>query len=166
MADIAKAAGVSRQAVYLHFGTRGGMLMALVKRADRRFTIEEDLFASFNVADAEARLEASLDVWFAFVRRIAPVAQELIRLRDTDPDASAAWEDRMAVLRSWLRVLVQSLKTDGALARGWSVETASEYLWAASSVQFWALLVRDCGWQESQAEKTIQRTVSAAILKR
>ena len=36
MAEIAKAAGVSRQAVYLHFGTRGGMLMALVKRADRR----------------------------------------------------------------------------------------------------------------------------------
>ena len=164
MAEIAKASGVSRQSVYLYFGTRGGMLMALVKRADRRFTIEEDLFAAFETDDARARLDAALKIWFAFVRRIAPVARELIRLRDTDPDAAAAWEDRMAELRSWLRVLVRSLKADGALAPGWSVEAASDYLWAASSVQAWSLLVHDCGWQAARAERTMRQAIASALL--
>lgn len=164
MTEIAAAAGVSRQAVYLHFGTRGGVLMALVKRADERFRIKELMFGAFEIEDPERRLQQTIDTWIDFVQKIHPVAKDLIRLRETDADASAAWEDRMSDLRNWLVVLVRSLKADGALAPGWTVKEAAEYLWAAFSVQMWGLLVNDCGWRPRRASAVLKSSISRALI--
>ncbi|MDG1826246.1 MAG: TetR/AcrR family transcriptional regulator, partial [Henriciella sp.] len=48
LATIAKAAGISRQSIYDHFGSRGGMLIALVRRADDRLSIKDGLFNAFS----------------------------------------------------------------------------------------------------------------------
>ncbi len=162
--EIATAAGVSRQAVYLHFGSRSGLLMALVKRADERFEIEERLFSSFAVADPRDRLETTIRVWIDFVMTIFPVASDLIRLRETDEAASAAWEDRMAELRRWLNVLAVSLEKDGALAPDWKAQEAAEYLWAAFSVQVWGLLTKDCKWSARKATRILSRAICRALL--
>lgn len=165
MLDIAKAVGVSRQAVYLHFGTRGGLLMALVKRADERFEVREDFFKAFNTTSPADRLDACLGVWLAFVPKILPVAKDLIRLRATDPDASAAWEDRMSDLRSWLRQLIESLQAEGALASSWTIEAATDYLWIASSVQVWDLLVVERNWEPDRAAAILRASISKVLLK-
>lgn len=166
ISEIARAAGISRQAVYLHFGSRGGLLMALVRRADTRFEIKERLFACIGVPDPEERLDRLVQVWIDFVTKIYPVATDLVRLRATDRDASAAWEDRMTDLRSWLLTLTTSLKQDGALAAGWSPKEASEYLWASFSVQLWGLLVEDCGWDRDRALSVLRRTIRQTLLGR
>ena len=165
MSQIAKAVGISRQAVYLHFGTRGGLLMALVKRADERFEIREDLFAAMKIDKPSDRLEACLQVWFAFVEKILPVAKDLIRLRATDADAAAAWDDRMSDLRSWLRQLITSLQTDKALATGWTVDEATDYLWVSSSVHVWDLFVVERGWKQDRTADVLRRTISATLLR-
>lgn len=161
--EIAKAAGISRQSVYDHFGSRGGLLMALVRRADDRFDIKNGLFEAFGRADPVERLDITIDVWIDFVERIFPVATDLIRLRATDADASAAWEDRMADLRSWLVVLTESLEKDGALAAGWTARTAAEYLWAAFSVQMWGMLTKECAWPADQARAVLRQTIRQAL---
>ena len=166
ISEIASAAGISRQAVYLHFGSRGGLLMALVRRADTRFEIKERLFACIDVSDPEERLDRLVRVWIDFVTKIFPVATDLVRLRATDRDASAAWEDRMTDLRSWLLALTTSLEEDGALAAGWSPKEASEYLWASFSVQLWGLLVEDCGWDQDRALSVLRRTIRQTLLGR
>lgn len=165
MSDIAKAVGVSRQAVYLHFGSRGGLLMALVRRADDRFEIRQDFFAAMKRPVASDRLDACLCVWFRFVRRIVPVARDLVRLRATDADAAEAWEDRMRDLRAWIRQLVATFQEDGALVPGWEVEEAADYIWTASSVQIWDMLVRERGWSEARAESVLRRTISTIVLR-
>ena len=165
MSDIAKAVGISRQAVYLHFRTRGGLLMALVRRADERFEIREDFFAALAAPSPAERLDACLRVWLAFVPKILPVAKDLIRLRATDPDAAAAWEDRMSDLRSWLRQLTESLHAEGALASSWTIEEATDYLWTASSVQVWDLLVVERNWNPDRAVKILRESISKVLLK-
>ncbi|NER79733.1 MAG: TetR/AcrR family transcriptional regulator [Leptolyngbya sp. SIO1D8] len=165
ISDIAQAVGISRQAVYLHFGTRGGLLMALVKRADERFTIREDFFAALDLPLPAERLDACLQVWLAFVPKILPVAKDLIRLRATDPDAAAAWEDRMSDLRSWLQQLVESLQVEEALASSWTIEAATDYLWVASSVQVWDLLVVERNWQPERAEIVVRQAIAKILLK-
>ena len=163
MAQIAKAVGVSRQAIYLHFGSRGGLLMALVKRADERFTIKEDYLAAIEIPDGKERLDQCLHVWFMFVRKIRPVARDLIRLRATDPDAKAAWEDRMADLRSWIHKLTQSLQNDGLLAENWDASLAADYIWVTSSIQTWDIYISECHWPEEQAEIVLRQSIASVL---
>lgn len=166
LAEIGKAAGISRQSVYDHFGSRGGLILALVRRADDRFDIKARLHAAFEDADPEVRLKNTIAVWITFVQEIYPVATDLIRLRSTDEAASVAWEDRMAELRQWLQQLTLSLEHDQALQEAWSAKSASEYLWAAFSVQSWGLLTRDCDWPEATAEDVLTRTICQALLRK
>jgi len=165
LAEIAAAVGMTRQSVYVHFGSRGGLLVALVRRADQR----EDIFAKFEkalaLADPAARLDAYLKAWFVYVPKIDPVASDLIRLRVTDVDAAAAWADRMAALLACFRELSDSLAKDGALAKGWTATRAADYLWAACSVQAWGLLVKERGWSAATASKTIRASVARVLLK-
>ena len=166
LSEIAAAVGMTRQSIYVHFGSRGGLLIALARRADER----EDIFAKFERAlattDPKDRLDAYLKAWLVFVPKIHPVATDLIRLRATDEDAAAAWQDRMDDLRACFRELAASLAKDGALAKDWSVERAADYLWAACSVQAWDLLVSDRGWRPAAASKVIRQTVARVLLDR
>ncbi len=164
MQDIAAATGVSRQSVYLHFKSRGGLLMALVRHADEKFTIQADFERAIRTPGAAERLDACLKVWFAFAQKIRPVATDLIRLRKTDPDASAAWEDRMRDLRAWERGLIQSLAAEEALASHWTVADATDYLWSASSIQSYDLLISDRGWKHAKCSRILRAAIAAALL--
>lgn len=164
MAEIAQAAGVTRQLVHHYFGSRGALLTALVRRADDRFEIWEGFTAGMAEKDPQARLRACLDAWLAFVPKIHPVATDLIRMRASDPDATAAWMDRMSELLDFFETLTTSLKRDGALAECWTTRNAAEFLWASCSVQYWDLLVRECGWTQAAAERSIHQTIEQTLL--
>lgn len=166
MVEIARAAGISRQAVYVHFGSRAGLLMALVRRADERLRIHESFGEAMRAATPEERLDRWLTAWFEFVPAILPVARDLIRLRPTDPDAASAWEDRMTELRGWLRDLVSGIAKEDALRPDWTVEQATDYLWAASSVQMWALLAGERNWPAAGTADVLRQTLSATLLQR
>jgi AcrR family transcriptional regulator len=164
LATIAKAAGISRQSIYDHFGSRGGMLIALVRRADDRLSIKDGLFNAFSEKDPHTRLDKTVDVWLDFVKEIYPVATDLIRLRSTDPDAATAWSDRMSELRAWLLTLTKSFEKDQLLSQGWTAQSAAEYLWAGISVQSWEQLTIDCGWPEEFARTHLKQAMSRALL--
>ena len=164
IADIAAAVGLTRQSIYVHFGSRGGLLMALVRRADERFEIWETFTQAIETEEPRDRLDACLRAWLAFVPKIYPVASDLIRLRAQDEEAAAAWEDRMSELREVFRHLVKGLQRDGVLADRWTAPKAADYLWAACSVQSWSLLVHDVGWSEKQAAETIRDAAARVLL--
>jgi AcrR family transcriptional regulator len=164
LARIAKAAGITRQSVYDHFGSRGGMIMAMVRRVDERLEIKERLFTAFQEPNPHTRVKKTIDVWTAFVQEIYSVASDLIRLRATDRDAASAWEDRMSELRQWLLELAKTLKREGALQPHWTAKSASEYLWSSFSVQIWGLFTEDCGWTNNQARAVLRRTIPQNLL--
>lgn len=165
MKDIANTTGVSRQSVYLHFKSRGGLLIELVKRADERFGIEESFFKAMSLPQAAERLDMCLQKWFEFVVNIKPVATDLIRLRKTDEDAAAAWEDRMEVLWSWERQLIETIASDGKLSSKWDIVDATDYLWSSSSVQMWDLLTSDRNWNNEKTSKNLRQTIAQSLLK-
>ena len=165
VSKIAAAVGISRQTVYLHYGSRGGLLVALVRRADERFEIKEKFNAALKRQKPKERLAMTLQAWLEFVPKIYPVAKDLIRLRETDPEAANAWTDRMDELREWLLDLTRSFETDGALKDQWTPEQASQFFWAQTSVQVWGLLKRDCGWSEEDIAGHLNRTLTESLLK-
>lgn len=165
VSEIASTVGISRQTVYLHFGTRGGLLMALVRRADERFGIKEQFDAALEKSDPRERLRDTLRAWLNFVPKVYPVAKDLIRLRDTDTEAAAAWEDRMSDLRDWLLALTHSLYEDGALKGHWTPQQASRVFWAQTSIQVWGLLKSDCGWPDEEIAKCIEQAMLDCLLR-
>jgi AcrR family transcriptional regulator len=164
MQDIANQAGVSRQSVYLHFKTRGGLLLALVKHADDRFNIYEDYLETMQINDPRKRLGTWLHVWFSFVVKIRPVATDLIRLRKTDPDAESAWTDRMTDLREWEHKLIISLADNNALHENWTIDDASDYLWASSSMQIFDILAGDRSWSETKTANILRQSICNTLL--
>ena len=165
MADIAREAGITRQAVYTHFGTRAGLLVALVRRADDRFEIWREFDRAMTHPDPRKRLGACLDAWFRFVPKIRPVATDLIASRLKDPDAARAWQDRMDELKAFYGTLAATLKKEGALAPGWGAKRAADFIWTVSSVQSWTLLVAECGWKPAEASRHLKRTIVATLIR-
>jgi AcrR family transcriptional regulator len=164
MNEIADAVGLTRQAVYVHFRSRGGLLVALVRRADERTGIHAHFRDALATRAPAQRLDAFLRVWFDFVPEIHPVASSLMRARADDPDAAEAWSDRMASLRRGFASLTTGLRRDGVLASEWTAPGAADFLWAGSSVQVWELLAVDRGWGAAKTSKVLRRSLAAAVL--
>jgi AcrR family transcriptional regulator len=148
--DIARAAGVSRQAIYLHFGSRAELLVATARYADEVKRLPERLQGMNRAANGPEVLEAYVDFWGNYIPEIYGLAKALLSVRETDEGAAAAWNDRMQVVRQGCRAVIDCLLRDGSLAPQWEAEAAEDALWAMTSIAVWENLTRECGWSASE----------------
>lgn len=163
MADVARAAGVSRQAVYLHFPSRGQLFMAVVRQMDDEADIRARCTHALSTPDPTEALRAFIATWLGFVATIRPVATMLLAARNTDHDAWAAWEDRMGELRSGYQHATRRLAAAGRLRSGLHARGAADLAWALTSVPVWEQLVVDRGWTAARADRHLIDAVMAAL---
>lgn len=157
MSDVAQAAGVSRQAVYLHFSNRAALLTAAARRLDEIHDIDAALAASRAASSGAARLDAFITAWAGHLPKIYGVARALLAMRARDADAAAAWEDRMAALRQGCAAAAAALAADGALDPEWTEAEATDLLMALLSVRGWEELVCDRGWPQARYLEAMKR---------
>jgi hypothetical protein len=55
---------------------------------------------------------------------------------------------------------VERIDGEGRLARGWTVDTAADWIYARSHVSTWQHLVVDRGWP---AESYVERTIASIM---
>jgi AcrR family transcriptional regulator len=163
--DIAQAARVSRQAVYLHFGSRTELLIATARYLDQRLRLPERLQGVFREQSAVERVDACTAFWAAYIPEIYGLAKALLTQRGTDEAAAAAWADRMAALYQGCRMVVQCLEEEGLLAPEWTADAAADFFWAALSIETWEHLTMDRGWTQEQYLEQMQRAIKRALLK-
>jgi AcrR family transcriptional regulator len=145
VADIAAASGVSRQLVYHHFDSRAGLLVAMARHHDGASGFRGRFVASRELAPVEG-LETLLRLWLQYVPQILPVARALEAAVITGDEGGAAWRDRTDDIREAFRLAVERVDGDGRLARGWTVDTAADWIYARSHVSNWQHVVVDRGW--------------------
>lgn len=153
--DIAKAAGVSRQAIYLHFGSRAELFIQTARYVDDQLRVVERLQEACE-AEGNQPIEAYVSGWASCIPDVYHLAKALLALRDTDEAAAAAWADRMQALYNGCLTTMQTVERDGNLAPGWTVEQAADFLWALLSIETWEDLTIDRGWSKEQYGKRIQ----------
>jgi AcrR family transcriptional regulator len=164
MAQIATAAGVSRQLVYFHFANRAGLLAEMASHRDEAAGgMVEQARASRAMAPVEG-FEYLLRAWCAYVPTIDAVARPLEAAYLAGDDGAVAYRERLADLREALRIAVVRIDRRGALAPGWTVDAAADWAWSRVHPSTWRNLVGERSWTpEAYAERTV-RSLLAQLL--
>lgn len=164
MADIARAVGISRQALYLHFPKRADLLIATTRHIDQAKDIDARLAPSRAATTGRGRLDAYVAAWGAYIPEIHGVGRALMAMQHTDPEAARAWEDRMAAMREGCAAAVAMLARDGDLRADLTQTTATDLLWSLLSVRLWEHLCLDCGWSQAAYMDRLKQLTHAALL--
>jgi AcrR family transcriptional regulator len=146
MGDVAKGAGVSRQAVYDHFGSRAELMVATVRYGDGVLGLNQRLRRYRAASGGVERLEAYVEFWGNYIPEIYGIARALLAEREGDEAVAAAWDDRMGAVYDACRDIIERLRRDGTLVPGWPTDEAADLLWTMLSIRNWESLTRERGW--------------------
>ncbi len=144
--DIADEAGVSRQSVYLHFGSRGGLLVALTEHIDACSGLPALIQEILEAPTAEEALYRYSRVVARYAPKIQDAALALSRMQHADEDAAVAYRDRMDQRRAGLREILEQLAEEGSLDPHWTVDEATAAIWAAGTPETYENLVTLRAW--------------------
>lgn len=162
MSAIAKAAGISRQAVYLHFSSRTELMIATTDYVDEKKGLNERLEQIRSATTGIELLDACVEVWGNYIPEIYGIAKAMILTRESDEASAAAWDGRMSGLRHYCQQTIEALDREGILNSEWSQKEAVEMFWTIISVNNWEQLTMECGWSTAQyidrTKKVLMRT--------
>jgi len=146
MAEIAKAARVSRQAVYLHFADRADLMLALVRYAHEKLGVAEQVIKLEQAANGVAAMKRWVSLQARNNPSVWPVARSLEVVRRTDEAAEQGWQDRSKHRLELCRQIVTRMYNDRVLKKRITPEVATELLWSVTSLRAWEELVLVRGW--------------------
>ncbi len=150
MGGVAERAGVSRRAVYLHFASRSELVGALFFYVAETEGLQASLQRVRDAPDGVAALKEWARHEATYHVRILGVARALEHVGRTDPDA-AAWRRRIGTHQLLdCRLLAERLQQEHRLRRSWTVETATDMLWALISTEAVERLLVDRGWSTDE----------------
>jgi AcrR family transcriptional regulator len=156
MGDIARGAGISRQALYLHFPSRTELLIEATLYKEELLDVERRLEPSRAAPTGKERLGRYIEFWGGFIPEIYPVGKSLMMAQDTDEDAAAAWRGRMEAMKDGCRAAIEDLYRDGDLADEWTRPKAIDTLWTMLLVPNWEHLTQACGWSPADYTKRMK----------
>jgi AcrR family transcriptional regulator len=143
MSALARAVGISRQALYLHFPDRTQLMLALVAHVDEKERLQAGITAVTQAADAAGAIRAWAHMQAWRNPKIAALARALDETRHADPSASAAWADRMADRMRGAASIIERLRAEGRLDPTWTPAEAAVLLGELTSFHVWDDLVND-----------------------
>ncbi|HEY9081076.1 TetR/AcrR family transcriptional regulator [Magnetovibrio sp.] len=164
MSDIAKAAGVSRQAVYLHFESRDDLMIATRKYVDEVKGLEERLEVLQSATTGTKLLEAIVDVWGNYIADIHAIDKAMMNTLETDEAKAAVWNDCMRGLNDTCREAINALKGEKHLAPGWSRKEAVEICLTTLSIHNWEQLTLEYGWSTPQYVSRMKTLLKRALI--
>jgi AcrR family transcriptional regulator len=143
MSALARAAGISRQALYLHFPDRTQLLLALVAHVGEQEQLQAGVDAVTEAPDAAAAIRT----WALLQARTRPTlaaaGRALANTRYADSSASAAWANRAGYRMRIATSIIERLRQEGRLDPSWATTEATALLWELNSFHVWDDLVND-----------------------
>lgn len=157
ISDVAERAGVSRQAIYLHFGDRAGLLLALVAFMPETLGFQELLAHVFAAETGIEMLRRTVALHSTYSAKIDSVARVLEAAQYQDSALGAAWRDRMDRSRAAHRAIIERIAVEGRLAEGWTVDQAGDLFYTVTMQGPWRELTRELGWSAEQYAERVTR---------
>lgn len=164
IADIAAKAGVSRQAVYLHFGDRTSLFVALGDHIDISFgrdRLRADVFGAPTGVESLRRWVQTMS-WYT--AKIDSVSRIIELAAESDEALAAVWKDRMTGRRGHVRRIADRIAAEGQLADGWTAEAAADLIFTVTLPGPWRVLTSVAGWSKERYAREITRLLERSLL--
>ena len=161
---VAKKAGVSRQAIYLHFPSKAELLTALhlhIFEADVVPAIERHPPA--NAVSALDALDAMIAVDVEVVSKVWRIHEAFQIARRQHPEVEQTLRPREEERYGELLDLGHRLKRERALPPNFRVGTFADVLWGLVSVGTYRSLVIERGWSLNQYRRWVRNTIRLQI---
>lgn len=165
MEAVAAAAGFSRQAIYRHFGSRAGLLTALLASIDEAEGAREQVEHVLAAPSGRASVERLVAWWTDYVPRFVGTARGVLAAKHADADLRVAWDDRMRALHEVCHAVAERCRADGTLSPDLSPTDAADALWALLSVPLWIQLREDAGWSAERYRGHVTALALARLLR-
>jgi AcrR family transcriptional regulator len=162
--EIAERAGVSRQTVYVQFGSKRGVLQALAEH------IEVESFGRGMVDGAQETRNPGLTLRNGIADQLAFFAANADLLRTFkaqaahDSDFRAVWEDRRRERLTAILILLGPLAAEGKLLPGWTIDEAGDWLWSLTNFERYDEMVVERGWSIERLVERLREAVDGVIL--
>lgn len=166
LSQIAKAAGISRQALYLHFKSRADLLIATTREMDDALGIAERLRPYREATDGLEKMKEFIAFWAGWMEEVQGVARALIAMKPSDTEANAAWTERMENIPIQFKIVTDLLAEEGRLTPDLTPGEAAELMATTMSFHGWDTLRREVGWSQSQYIDHMKGFLTRAILAR
>jgi AcrR family transcriptional regulator len=164
IADVAAKADVSRQAVYLHFGNRASLFVALGDHIDVSFGRDDLRKHVFGAPTGVESLRRWVQTMSWYTAKIDSVSRILELGADSDEALGAVWKDRMTGRRGHVRRITERIEAEGRLAEGWTVEAAADLIFAVTLPGPWRVLTSVLDWSEERYAEEITGLLERSLL--
>jgi AcrR family transcriptional regulator len=164
IADIAAEAGVSRQTVYLHFGDRVSLFVALGDHIDVSFGRDRLRAHVFGAPTGVESLRRWVETMSWYTAKIDSVSRIVELAAESDEALAAAWKDRMTGRRGHVRRIADRLAADGQLVDGWTAEAATDLIFTVTLPGPWRVLTAVVGWSKERYVDEITGLLARALL--
>jgi AcrR family transcriptional regulator len=164
MSAVAKRAGVTRRAVYMHFGSRADLAGALFDYVAAVEGLDESVERVWEARDAAAALDAWAEHLARYHPRLVAVDRALQRVWRSDPDARAHRRRVVAAKLDNCRRLADRLAGEGRLASCWTVDSAADMLFALVSSDTIEALIVDRRWSRQRLADHLALLFRSAFL--
>lgn len=166
LADVAARAGVSRQTVYLHFGDRTGLFVAVGDHIDVSFgrdRLREHVFGAPSGVESLRRWVGTMSWYNA---KIDSVSRILESRAGADEALAAMEKDRLTGRRGHVLRIIERIAREGQLADGWTVEEAVDLAYALTLPGIWRVLTSVLGWSKERYAEDLMRLLEKSLLTR
>jgi AcrR family transcriptional regulator len=163
--DIAAKAGVSRQAVYLHFGDRTSLFVALGDHIDISFGRDRLRANVFGAPTGVESLRRWVQTMSWYTAKIDSVSRILEFSAESDEALAAVWKDRMTGRYGHVRRITDRIAAEGQLADGWTAEGAADLIFTVTLPGTWRVLTSVAGWSKQRYAREITRLLERSLLR-
>ena len=163
MAQIAKAARLSRQAVYLHFADRADLMVALARHVNESLGLPAEIQRMMSSPTGIEMIEAFVSMQARGNPAVWAVARAIDAVRRTDAAAARAWQSRLESRLAGCRAIVSRLKAEGSLRTGLDSSIAADLLWTMTSLRMWEDLVLEREWSPEQYQGYLTNVLIGAL---
>lgn len=164
MSDIAKAAGITRQALYLHFASRTDLLIATTRYIDEVRGLDKRLRRWRAAKTGEDMIDAFVAFWGSYIPEIYGLAKALLAVYDSDEAAAEAWQDRMTAIKIGCQSMVEALAKEGTLSPDLTKTEATALFSTLLSVRNWEQLTVENEWSTKQYVRHMQRLIKQTLV--